>query len=195
MTRARTLSVALLTTAAMALAGCGDSAGAVHAPKFVVPSQSAPAVAGPRGSAEQASTGLRTWMRLLNEPSDAKNGPTLRSVCHGDAGCLALVKRARALPQNTEEYGSRWSVVMSEPMKPDPEHSDSWLQYIRPVWAAGPVKYGGHDGWTTRTMLRCRLKMLGDPHDRRWRMWLIPMSASQIRVEPVSLDNPVVGDL
>ncbi|MGA8113278.1 MAG: hypothetical protein WCA46_06425, partial [Actinocatenispora sp.] len=160
---------------ALASAGCGAGTTTVTAPPFTVPTPSTFDDGGPDrpGSAAEATRFLSGWMHSLSQVHQSDGHRTLVAACHGDERCLALVRQARSLPvqKDPEIARASWTLQLDDVVTPDPQHRDSWVQVVRPVWKANGTPFGGYDGWTTPTMLRVRMAKIPDGD---WRLWITP---------------------
>ncbi|GAA4201450.1 hypothetical protein GCM10022220_07490 [Actinocatenispora rupis] len=183
----------LALAAGLLLAGCGHDAAAVTAPAFRVPTP--PPMAGATaGTLAQANQFLTSFVHGLDAVRDPKVAvATLRSC--GDATCRHLVAVARSMPRTSEgDYGAGWSMEYGDTMMAaDPAHPGSWSVAIRPFWRASETPYGGHDGWTTATMIDVRLKLVGKDPMSDFRVWMTPIPASRQAPAAISLDHPRIG--
>lgn len=187
--RRTVVASALAAAVAGAVAGCGGSPPAVHGPAFVVPTP--PPMTngnGPAGDADGANTFVTGWVHGL-EGAHPGGLPAERAACGADRVCLGLVDTARALPNASAStaYGYHWSYVTAGQPAPDPDHPDSWRVDLRPYWQALDLRYPGHDGWATATMLRFRVRQAAG----RW--GIVSVSMVPGSPLPAPLSSPSVG--
>lgn len=190
----RTVPVVLVAAAGLLLAGCGHDAAAVTAPPFRVPTPS-PTTGTPGGTLAQANQFLASFVHGLDAVRDPEQDARARRTCHGDRTCLHLVSVARSLPKTGEgDYGAGWSMEFgATALAADPRHPGSWTVSIRPFWRASETPYGGHDGWTTATMVRVRLKLVGADPESDFRIWMTPVPPDTEAPVTISLDRPRIG--
>gem|GEM_PF-5111391 len=186
--------LAALGLAGAGTAGCASTVADAPAPAFRVPTPP-PMQGGRPGSAGAANTFLSDWVHSLGWLSHGTSRTTLTRPCHDDGGCLALVRIAADLPRDEDDYFAHWAVDWTDQIRPDPRHADSWSVVVRPYWSARDTPFHGHDGWATRTLIRVRLKLVGDDPEHDWRLWLTRVPTGQRAPGSVPLSDPVIGDI